>query len=118
MPPDKPPRAITMDGIRNWTPWVVTISGVLASAAALYARVDSRLALSEARLAVIETRGPEPHRVLVSRVDRLEASREEDRALLRRVLVGIESVDRKLYALVCRNDPAECARYGASLPPP
>lgn len=54
------------------------------------------------------------------RVDVLEAQQRETAESLRRILVGLESMDRKLFALVCAKNPKRCEdqRYEPSVPPP
>jgi hypothetical protein len=119
-----PRGAVTVDALHRWVPVLVAlvVSAFTAGGAAAYLNADI-IAVRE-KVATLEAKGSEPLRVLAARVDGIDvrfativADRDKDRALLDRLARGIESMDRRLFALVCKSDPTQCSTYTASIPP-
>lgn len=106
---------ITPNGILKWQGVIVGIVAGAFVAGGTYfaARIDiasAREASEEARakVAVLEQK--------VAAVDHLKSQQQETYKKLEEVLRGVQSMDRKLFALVCSKDPAKCEDYKPVIP--
>lgn len=106
---------ITLDGISKWQGMVVGIvagafvaGGTYFAAQSNIARATEKAELATQKLVAVEQK--------VSKVEQLEARQAELDRKLDKILNGVQSMDRKLFALVCSKDPAKCDDYRPAIP--
>lgn len=106
---------ITMDGISKWQGMVVGIlagafvaGGSYFAAKSDIARAAEKADAATAKLIAVESK--------TAKVELLEARQAELDRKLDKILNGVQSMDRKLFALVCSKDPKKCEDYQPAIP--
>lgn len=106
---------VTLEGISKWQGMVVGIvagafvaGGTYFAAQSNIARATEKAELATQKLVVVEQK--------MMKYEALEARQHELDRKLDKILNGVQSMDRKLFALVCSKDPQKCDEYRPSLP--
>ncbi len=117
MPPRDTSDPITGTAIRNWWQIGAGIIVVAVTAGGLYQNVKSELSALHDRVQALEVLPAQVQAATAQLADVARQRTEESRQLAR-VLSGLESIDHKLFALVCTADHSKCGEYISSVPPP
>lgn len=101
---------VTVEGASKWgNVFVGLVSGAfVAGATYMAAKSDIAQARERADAAVARVVAIEQK---AAKVEILESQQKETVEKMDRILEGLESVDRKLFALVCKSDPKKCDDY-------
>lgn len=113
-PPSTGGQPITTDGVLKWQGVVIGLATGLFVAGASFAAARADIAeareksdLAAAKVVAMEAR--------MARFELLEQEQREQAEKIDKILAGVQSMDRKLFALVCSNDPKKCDAYQPSI---